>query len=164
MHLAAAGILFRSQLSLSDIVIADTLVPLTNAPATRAELRLVPKRRLVTGPGQAIHAYFEVYGLQADSSGLRRYEAELAVEDSPPRSLVESMVRAVGKLMGRGGEPTRIRWQRIVPAHGDRIIDFLRVDLGRLEPGEYALRIRVTDQLTRDRAETARRFSVLRVP
>ena len=148
-------------LTMSDILLANALVPLTEAPATREELRIVPSRTLTFEQGAPIHLYFEVYGLQPDDEGYGRYRAELAVEDSTRRNLVQRLARGAQELFRSGNRGARVSWERVTPVRDGVAMDFLTVELPALDAGEYVVRVQVREPTTRREATAVRRFRVV---
>ncbi|HEX7091214.1 MAG TPA: GWxTD domain-containing protein [Longimicrobiales bacterium] len=147
--------------ALSDLLLADALVPLVDAPSSRAELRIVPSRTLAFEQGAPVHLYFEVYGLQPDEDGYGSYRAELAVEDSTRRNLVQRIARGARELFRRGAGDQRVSWERTAPVRDGVVMDFLTVDLPALEAGEYVMRVRVREAGSGAAAEAVRRFRVV---
>ncbi|HSR43323.1 MAG TPA: GWxTD domain-containing protein, partial [Longimicrobiales bacterium] len=97
----------RGTLALSDLLLARRIVPRTETPRSREELVIDPSRTLRFQPGEPVHMYFEVYGLDTDASGLGRYRARLAVEDSTRQNVVERIVSAFlpNLIRPEGGQP-----------------------------------------------------------
>jgi GWxTD domain-containing protein len=149
------------QLSLSDVLLADAMRPLEPSPERREELRIWPSRTLRFGPGAPVHLLFEIYGLSTDDEGLASYRVELAVEDAEQHNVVERVVRGLAELFSRGGarEP-RVSWERVVAVTGDRALDYFSVELPELDPGEYLVRLQVTDLATGTTVERERRFRI----
>lgn len=151
-------------LAISDLLLADALVPLAEAPASREELRIVPSRTLTFEQGAPVHLYFEVYGLRPDDEGYGRYRAELAVEDSTRRNLVQRLARGAQELFRGGGRETRVNWERVTPVRDGVAMDFLTVELPSLDAGEYVLRVQVHEPATGGEAVAVRRFRVVVPP
>lgn len=151
-------------LAISDLLLADALVPVVEVPTSRSELRIVPSRGLTYEQGAPVHLYFEVYGLRPDDEGYGRYRAELAVEDSTRRNLVQRLARGAQELFRGGGRETRVNWERVTPVRDGVAMDFLTVELPALEPGEYVLRVQVREPETGEEAVAVRRFRVVAPP
>ena len=147
--------------ALSDLLLADALVPLADAPSSRQELRIVPSRTLAFEQGAPVHLYFEVYGLQPDEEGYGSYRAELAVEDSTRRNLVQRLARGARELFRGGAGDQRVSWERTAPVRDGVVIDYLTVELPALEAGEYVVRVRVREAGSGEEAEAVRRFRVV---
>lgn len=146
------------RLALSDLLLAQGIRARPQA-TRREELLIVPNRTLRVPAGNAIHLYFEVYGL-APGEGLGRYTAELAVEDSTRRNVVERIARGVEELFRRAAPEARVSWERTAPIRDDVVIDYLAVELPALSPGEYVVRLKVTDRASGQTADAVRRFRI----
>jgi len=149
------------ELSVSDLLLADAIRPLEPSPDRREQLRIWPSRTLRFASGVPVHLYFEIYGLDTGEEGLARYRVDLAVEDARQRNVVERVLRGVVELFSRGRErEPRVSWERVVPVSADRAMDFLFVELPELDPGEYVVRLQVTDFATGETVERERRFQI----
>lgn len=148
------------ELSVSDLLVATLIRPRTEMPMGREDLAIAPSRTLRFASGDPVHLYFEVYGLQADEQGLVRYDAELTVEGQTRRSVVQRVLRGAAELFRRSDPGARVVWQRTAPSAGDRTVDYLRVELPPVEPGEYAIRIQITDSATGQSAAATRRIHI----
>ncbi len=149
------------ELRVSDLLLADAIRPLEPSPDRREELRIWPSRTLRFASGAPVHLYFEIYGLATDDEGLARYRVELAVEDARQRNVVERVLRGVVELFSRGRErEPRVSWERVVAVSGDRAMDYLSVELPALDPGEYVVRLQLTDFATAVTVERERRFRI----
>lgn len=150
------------RLSISDLLLAaDTVRPRVAAPSSPRDLDIIPLRRTSVRAGEPLHLYFELYALTADADGIGRYRAELAVEDSTRRNVAQRLFRAGRELFGFGeGEQADVRWQAQAQLTDGLAIEYLSVDVPDLEPGEYVVRVRITDLATGQRAERVRRVRV----
>lgn len=152
------------RLSASDILLADTIAARgVEAPRSRDDLFLLASRSTEVEQGQPVRLYFEVYGLILED-GFGSYRAELAVEDSTRRNVVRRLLRAGAEVLGAGDPETRVRWERQVEVVDDVVPEYLTVELGVLDPGDYAIRIRIRDLATGQDTETVRRLTVVRHP
>lgn len=150
------------RLALSDLLLAaDTVRPRTPSPVAREELVVAPLRGTDVRAGEPIHLYLEVYGLTPDSGGIGHYRAELAVEDSTSRNVAERLLRAGREVLGRGAPDARVGWERQARVVDDVVPEYLSVEVPRLDPGEYVVRVRVVDARTGEEAERVRRVRVL---
>jgi GWxTD domain-containing protein len=150
------------RVSISDLLLADLIRPTAESPARRDDLFIAPSRTLRFEAGQPIHLYFEVYGLPVDSDSLAHYRAELIVEDSTQRNLVRRLARGAQEIFRGGADGTRVTWERVTPAVADAAIDYLSIELPALEPGEYVIRVRVTEPRSGETVEARRRFVIWR--
>ncbi len=153
----------EDRLASSDLLLADGLGTRGVEPKTRDDLFLVASRTLRFEQGAPIHLYFEVYGLTVDADSMGAYRAELAVEDSTRRNVVERLARGATELFRRRGGDARVTWDRVVPVRDGRAMDYLTIELPSLEPGEYVVRVRVTEPATGQGVEARRAFTVTAV-
>lgn len=153
----------EGRLSISDVLLADGLGTRGIEPQTRDDLFLVASRTLRFEQGAPIHLYFEVYGLTVDADSMGAYRAELAVEDSTRRNVVQRLARGATELFRRRGEDPRVSWERVTPVRGGTAMDYLTVELPSLDPGEYVVRVRVTEPASGQTVETRRTFTVTAV-
>jgi GWxTD domain-containing protein len=151
----------EGRLALSDILLARSLRPRADAAAERAELLIVPMAGTTLEPGEPLHLFYEIYGLAGDDAGHAAIRAELSVEDATRRNVVDRLVRGAEQLFRRGDRDTQVRWERMVPVRGDVAVDYLTVELNTREPGDYVVRVRVSDVATGQQAETVRRFRIV---
>ncbi len=154
------------RLSISDLLLAaDTVRARSPAPSGRQDLDLIPLRGTAVRAGDPLHLYFEVYGLTSDPDGIGSYHAELAVEDSTQRNLAQRLFRAGRDFFGVGGAgQADVRWEGQTRVADDLAVEYLSVDVPDLEPGEYAVRVRVIDLGTGQQAERVRRVRVIESP
>jgi len=134
-------------LMLSDIVLAE---PDSGGSFRRGDiaLGLVPTREF---RGGAFRAYYEIYNLTPDASFTTTIEVE---------NVRGGISRLVHGLFG-GGPVARLRFDGIAPPTGTLSRQLRRVDT-ELEPGNYRLRVRVTDRNTGRSTEKDREFTVVR--
>ncbi|HEY8468411.1 MAG TPA: hypothetical protein VIL18_02155 [Longimicrobiales bacterium] len=157
-HFAAEP--FAGRLAISDLLLAHEIVPLRDPPARRGDLAIVARRGTTLAAGEPLVLYFEVYGLTADEDGFGRYRAELAVEDTARHGVFAGVIRGLRGLLGGETPEPRVRWERTTPLHGDLAIDYLSIQLTGAAPGEYVVRITLTDLATGEQAETIRGFRI----
>lgn len=150
------------RLSVSDLLLADSLLPLVENPRTREELRLWPSRTLAVAEGAPIHVYFELYDLAVDADSLGRYQVEVSVEDSTRRHPITRILRGLAQLVSGPPSAGSLTFTRVARVGAERTPEFLTVQLGGLGEGDYAVRVRARDEATGGTAETVRRFRILR--
>jgi hypothetical protein len=149
-------------LALSDLLLAEQITPAVDEPRARTELRIAPKRTTTLQAGEPLHVYFEVYGLGADADGYATIQAELRVETAGATPAVARVFRGAQELFTGGGrdpDPT-VRWQRVTRVDGDAAIDYLRIEVPELRPGEYRLRLKISDPATGRSGESERLFTI----
>lgn len=149
------------RLALSDLVIADAVTPKVPEPRNRRDFALTVNRRLEFEPGDPIALYWEVYGLSQDDDGLAHFDVTIEVEDTEGGGVLATVVGAIGRTLGLSGEEgLRLSYERVVDLTEDRVPEFIELGLDTQEPGTYAVQIQVTDQLTGNTTEIARRFRI----
>ena len=141
-------------LAVSDILLAEHIEAAAAAPRNRSELHLSPRFSTEVKLGEALHIYYEVYGLQADAQSMAAYQVELQVLDQTRRSLLTRIFR------GNQQQP-RSQWQRETPVTGDAAVDFVKVELPSIEPGEYSVSVTVTNAAGQS-ATSTRTFTMVR--
>ncbi len=158
----------RGRLQLSDILLADFLHPLAEEPVERDELELRPNPGLSYVVGVPVHLYYEIYDLRADSLGLAAYEVSLSVRvkkvtrEGGFAQLLGSLADAWGFSIV-GDDRVEVRFERELKlGERDRAIGWYTLDIQKAPPGEYEIRIQVTDRMSGDRAERTRSFAVVR--
>jgi len=151
------------RVSISDVLLADSILANVAAVSRRDELTIMPSHTMVRPPGRPLNIYFEVYGLAADDLGYGRFRVELLVADSAGPGLMTRILRGAQRIVRTTPEfDTRQRWERIVaiPRGDDRIPEYLTLDMPPLESGTYRVEINVTDLLNQTTATTTRYFLV----
>ena len=153
------------RLAISDLLLTvSPVIAATEGPTRRDQLVLAPLRGTTLAAGDPIHLYFEIYGLEVGASGVAAYRAELAVEDSTERNVAQRLLRAGRQLAGAGAEETRVSWERQMRVEDDLVPEFLSVEVPSLAPGQYVVRVRITDVATGRSAERIRPLSVEEEP
>jgi GWxTD domain-containing protein len=151
-----------SELALSDLVLASTVVPRVEKPTDRGDFAIKVNRRLEFEPDDPLAVYWEVYGLTTDDEGLANYQVTLSVTDTRGRSVLATVVGVIGQLLGLSEqEGPQLTYERIVEFTDDRVPEYLSLQLADDEPGEYRLRIEVTDQLSGNTVVRERAFQVI---
>jgi GWxTD domain-containing protein len=143
-------------LAVSDLLLAETITPKRDEPARRADLGIVPRRSVQVAVADPLFIYFEVYGLATDAGGAARYEAELVVEDAARRNVAQRALRGLRRVAGGAPSEPRLRWERTAAPADGAVIEYLRVELSDPTPGEYVMRLTITDRATGQRAERVR--------
>ncbi|KPK81115.1 MAG: hypothetical protein AMS25_07855 [Gemmatimonas sp. SM23_52] len=151
-----------SELAVSDLVLASTVVPRIESPTGRRDFAIKVNRRLEFEPDDPFAVYWEVYGLTTDDEGLANYQVTLSVTDTGGRSVLATVVGVIGELLGLAGEEgPQLTYERIVEFSGDRVPEYLSLELVDDDPGEYRLRIEVSDRLSGATVVGERVFNVL---
>jgi len=106
----------------------------------RADSRLLP--------GDIFFVTFDIDGLKVDKSGTMFYSMAMEVRDSKDKTVYKS-------------EPQDLDMP--APLGGNSVPGFAHVDLGRdMSPGDYTLKVTVTDRATRVPKFFEKKFEVLR--
>lgn len=154
-------------LSVSDILLAEMVRPLAPEPVRRGDYDVIPNPGMADSPNQAVHLYYEIYGLRTGGEGYASYDVSLAVK-------VKSLERGGGiaALLGLladtwgfsvvGDDRVELRYERELKLEDrDRAIEYLSLDVGKAPAGEYEIELKVWDR-QRDRvAARTRSFLVV---
>jgi len=141
------------ELALSDLVLATAVTPRTPEPLDRRGFAIQANRRLVFDRDLPVAVYWEVYGLTTDPEGYANYEVELSVSDTQGKGVVARVAGALG--FGEGDE-IELSYERVVRFNGQRVPEYISIELLESEPGDYLVEIEVRD-LIADRTISARR-------
>ncbi len=106
-----------------------------------------------------VAVYWEVYGLATDDDRFANYRVELSVTDAEGKGVLARVARAFG--FGEDQE-IELTYDRVVPFNGERVPEYLSLDLFDAEPGRYRLRIRVSDRNADVIASAERDFELAR--
>lgn len=148
--------------TLSDLLVARSVHPLTEEPKTRSDFAIVPNPALEVRPAEPLALYFEVYDLVPGAEGTAAYTARLTLMDAEARPVVLRVLEGVRRWLGAGvQEPVALVWKRVVELVGDRVPESLVVDPGRLEPGRYGLTLQVATPTGEPPAHREREFTVV---
>ena len=117
---------------LSDMLLAPAW---RDTAATRGAMLARLQRDLTFAPGTTLRAYAEVYGLPAAADGTVGYRASYQIHRSgnPARDAQADSLP--------GG--VRLAFQRLRPASGRRIVEWLDITPAQVPPGRYLLRLEV---------------------
>jgi len=147
---------FESKLAISDVIFASRIAPTTRpSPFNRGPLEVVPHPTRRYGKSESIPVYFEVYNLNVDEGNLASYEVEYEVTSrSTKQSGLWGLFRADGSVID-------ISTSFSVTTHGSQ--DVVHISLGSDDflEGEFALRIRIQDDLSKAEADREVVFSIV---
>jgi hypothetical protein len=150
-------------MTISDIVVAHLVTDTSDETARstcairRFGFNIRPAPTLLTTQTAPIYVYWETYGLRLDEQGEGRVSIEVAVR--PADTQAGGLRSLVERLLNRDrtdGVSTRVERTATEATFGDYMI----VDLGDLEPGDYAIALRVTDLFSGEIAESVRRIFI----
>jgi hypothetical protein len=146
-------------LALSDLVLGYSVTPKVDRPAGRRDFALKVNREIAYERDDPFAVYWEVYGLKADEEGLARYRVTLSVKDAEGKGVLARMVGALGGLVGLSGErEPELTFERIVEPRGDRVPEYMSLELGLEDAGEYRVRVEILDQVSGATAVSERVF------
>ena len=150
------------ELGISDLVLADGVAPRTRNPAGRRDFALNVNRRLEFEVDDPLALYWEVYGLTRDEGGFAHYQVTLSVSDAEGGGILAKAARALQRLLELSDEEVpELTYERVVEFSGDRVPEYMAVEFAGSEPGEYRVRVQVTDQLSGEIVLRERVFRVL---
>lgn len=166
---AAALEIFASPangLDLSDVVLANRVAPHDEAARNRRDFFIDPNPAQEFAPGQAVHLYWEVYGLRPDSAGSAAFTVSVTVRlQSIERHglaarILGGAMDAAG-LTAAGDDQVVLSYDREVDLHGrDRTPEYLEIGLVDNPEGAYSVEISVQDRHTSQRVVRSRVFTV----
>ena len=134
-------------LGLSDVQVARQISPGASEGArfVKEALRVTPAPGRTFYSGQPVFLYFELYGLERDAFGATRYEVAHSVQSGEGRPLAVRVVSQLGQLLGvgEGEQEVAIRYEQ--SGSEPRVVDYVELDLGEAEPGDYRVRVGVHD-------------------
>jgi len=128
-------------LAMSDVVVTCGVPEV--APNT-SSVRLDPDLAGEVKQGRPLFAYFEIYHLRTDAAGQNHFRYEYAIRDEPQKKRTRPLPSFSTTQEGSGP----IRRQ------------FIRVPIGSLEPGRYALVITVEDSISTETTEGRAYFDI----
>jgi GWxTD domain-containing protein len=131
-----------SVLALSDLVLADAVTPKAGEHRDRRDFTLKVNRRRVFDRDFPVAVYWEVYGLATDESGFANYQVQISVTDARGKGVVAKLARVFG--LGED-EQIELSYERIVEFDGERVPEYMSIELPDSDPGEYRLTITVKD-------------------
>ncbi|UCC48513.1 MAG: GWxTD domain-containing protein [Gemmatimonadota bacterium] len=157
----------EDSLSLSDILLAELLRPLALEPLRRADYDITPNPARVYVPYQAVHIYYEIYGLARDPEGYASFEVSLAVrvkklqrEGALPQFL--GLLADAWGFSIVGDDRVELRYRREFDMKDrDRVTEHLRIELPEVPPGEYEIIVKIWDHLNERLATRTRSFAVV---
>lgn len=170
--MAALGVedFSRATLMLSDVILADRVQPRSDSVTGRRDFFLQPNPSMTFEPGEPVHLYWEVYGLQPDSAAIARYDVEISIRvqaierRSVAARIVGGVLDAVG-VTAAGDERLAIVYDREQSLAGrDRIPEHLAIELDDAPNGVYSLEVAVTDRVSGQSFVRRRAFTITDTP
>ncbi|HKY61237.1 MAG TPA: tetratricopeptide repeat protein [Gemmatimonadota bacterium] len=143
--LAGAG------LAISDVVLAARVGEEAAPPRfARGNLAILARPSLEFGGQERLHLVYEVYGLDPDAAGRRRFRVDYTVRaERLERGALERLFQGLQGLVGVREEDraTTFSFERETPvAEGtEALLEHVSLDTTALPPGDYTLAVEVTD-------------------
>ena len=156
--------------TLSDILVARRLTPKPDVtPRNRHDFLITPNGSMAYAPHDTVFLYWENYGTARDSGGNGRLRVELSLRlteidrgKQVTARILGGIADAVG-LTAKGDDRVSLRFERTVALDaGDRVPNYLALDLGDAPFGTYALELTVTDLTSRRAAKQQRTITLPR--
>ncbi len=169
----------EDSLSLSDILLADNILPLAKEPKRRSEFDIWPNPAREYARDQRLFMYYEIYGLEPDDEGFGSYDASLRVTikalnregtifgdtllgGGNPLSIIARLADLWG-FTAVGDDAVELRFSREVDLKGlDRLTEYHRLDLPEAPPGDYEITLKLWDRLAERLVSRTRKFVILR--
>ncbi|MDQ7054354.1 MAG: GWxTD domain-containing protein [candidate division KSB1 bacterium] len=109
---------------------------------------------------QAVELYYEVYNLATDKKGRSRYRIEYRIAGEKHSGGLGGLLKALNPFGQRSRTSITTTYRR--EASGDLQREVLKLDFGDLSPGNYMLRVTLTDELSEQHSVRVKRFRLLR--
>ncbi len=169
----------EDSLSLSDILLADNILPLAKEPKLRSEFDIWPNPAREYARDQRVFMFYEIYGLRPDDEGFGSYDASLRVTikslnregtifgdtlagGGNPLSIIARLADLWG-FSAVGDDAVELRFSREVDLKGrDRLTEYHSLDLPEAPPGDYEITLKIWDRLAERLVSRTRKFVILR--
>jgi len=165
----------EDSLSISDILLAESLRPLAEQPVRRSDFDIAANPSRAYSPDQPVIIYYELYGLEQDSERFASYDVSLAVTmtsmdregtalggDNNPLVILGELADAWG-FTPVGSDRLELQFSRELKMEGrDRATEYHSLDLQKAPAGRYEITLRVFDKLGQQLTSRTREFAVLR--
>lgn len=116
-------------LATSDLLLTAWVEPNASTVGSRRDLDMRPLRCVGVPTDGRFGVVFEIYGLSADDEGYASYQLEVHTDGPPSGNPLVRFLRGVGSLLGSSKEQGTLRFQRESPIAGDRVIEWMELDL-----------------------------------
>jgi GWxTD domain-containing protein len=152
-----------SGFDVSDLLIARELRTSSPAPNRWSDFAITPLVGGAITSGQPIDVLWEIYGL-SESAGQARYRISLVVEQLAKNGAVAVAVRALSGLRNavtgtEGARTIRVSFAR-ESEYRPTVVEQLKIGLGDLAPGNYRMRIEITDDVSGQSRQQVQPFVV----
>ena len=145
-------------LALSDLVLSDAVTPKVPEPLDRRGFAIKANRQQVFDRDLPVAVYWEVYGLATDPEGYANYSVELKVTDAEGKGILATVADAFG--FG-DDDDIELRYERVVRFNGQRVPEYISIELVDSEPGDYRVVIEVRDLISGEEVAAQRAFQLL---
>ena len=145
-------------LALSDLVLSDAVTPKVPEPLDRRGFAIKANRQQVFDRDLPVAVYWEVYGLATDPQGYANYAVELKVTDAEGKGILATVADAFG--FG-DDDDIELRYERVVRFNGQRVPEYISIELVDSEPGNYLVVIEVRDLISGEEVAAQRAFQLL---
>lgn len=145
-------VLGESGFGLSDLLVADQVTARSASSARWSDYLIAPDLGVVR-KGHAFALLWETYALGAEK-GLSKYNVTVTVQRLRGEGFGAFVAKIVGGisgaigLSGSGDEKVSLTFPRNAPA-ADVTVDYVSLDLGAAPPGQYAVTVEVSDEVTK---------------
>jgi len=156
-------------LMISDVLVADRVAPRDSTFTRWTDFFLQPSAGRFR-PDDPVGLLWEIYNLTPDSLGIARYTVEVrfTVLTVERRGFAARIFGGLGDAMGlsaQGDEQVALAYDRDAPvAPGGSQVEYLMVDLDDAPLADYAISIRIVDQVAQRSVEALRRIVVTNTP
>jgi hypothetical protein len=147
-----------ANLAMSSIQLANKIEPAQEENQfVKNDLLIVPNPALQFEREEPIHIYFEIYHLSQKPDRKTNFAVEYSLTQTKSyRKGVKKLFRLFG---GRSKTSVTIRADR--EGQDEFSVEFLAIDISKYEPGEYELKVKVTDLTSGDSTERVRGLYLL---
>ncbi|NIR47822.1 GWxTD domain-containing protein [candidate division KSB1 bacterium] len=147
------------RLAVSDLLLAVD-VQVTDSTKATESLKTKPSLFHKFTREQPIFVYFEIYNLQLDKNNLCRYQIDTRV--SPVDKEGDSIVNLVGEIFGIGkSKPYSLSTSYDYEGNSTKERIYNSLQLVDARPGEYVLKIKITDLNVRDSIKKDVNFEIV---
>jgi hypothetical protein len=156
-------------LMVSDVLVTDRVAPRDSAFTRWTDFFLQPSAGRFR-PDDPVGLLWEIYNLTPDSLGIAHYTVEVrfTVLNVERRGFAARIFGGLGDAMGlsaRGDEQVALAYDReAAVAAGGNQVEYLMVDLESAPLADYAIAIRIIDQVAQRAVEARRRIVVTNTP
>jgi hypothetical protein len=155
-------------LQISDIILAfhiDEHNPTAKSSLVRRNIGILPNPTHVFSKDRNLYIYFEIYNVFLNSIGIGRFQQHIELrrtdEWSQRKSLLRKFFGSVKKILGMRGYQDRVVISSEVETTDPFTQIYFQLDISAYGPGNYTLRISITDSFTNNSVFAETSFSLL---